>query len=132
MAEGTQYDCDMSVDYGREIRAARLARKWSQRHLAEAAGVPAETVKDIESGKPHTNTEAVLDALGLVEVNTLMPSLRANFLKVIDPVFDRIPDDRQPVVLAAVLDVVARAAAGFGPAPTVGQINLVSGDQKIC
>ncbi|HEU4658659.1 MAG TPA: helix-turn-helix transcriptional regulator [Capillimicrobium sp.] len=35
---------------GEEIRAARRERRWSQRELAERAGITAETVSKVERG----------------------------------------------------------------------------------
>ena len=121
----------MTIDYGRSIRNARLARNWSREHLADKAGVSAESVESIESGKPSTDIERILDTLGLVEVHTLMPSLRANFLTMVEPIIEQIPESQMPIVMAAVLDIVGRAAAGRAPAPTVGQLNVVSGKADI-
>lgn len=55
------------MSLGKEIRAARLEREWSQQQLAEAAGVSRPTVARVEGGEDvSTATLAkVAAALGL-------------------------------------------------------------------
>jgi transcriptional regulator with XRE-family HTH domain len=56
------------VDVPATLRAARRARRVSQRQLAEYAGVPRQTVERIEAGRadPRVSTlETVLQAIGL-------------------------------------------------------------------
>ena len=63
----------MSVSLDREhqhpskIRAARLAKGWSQTRLAKEAGISMRTVFAIESGRPcHQATKrSLLKALGI-------------------------------------------------------------------
>lgn len=52
---------------GKEIRAARLDREWSQQQLAEAAGVSRPTVARVEGDEDVSTAtlEKVAGALGL-------------------------------------------------------------------
>ncbi|MCV7139776.1 hypothetical protein H7J76_11445 [Mycolicibacterium fortuitum] len=43
----------------------------------------------------------------------------------------KIDDDQLPIVLAAILDIAGRAAAGVDPIPDVRQVNLVAGDGTV-
>lgn len=124
----------MATNFGRDVLAARLARGWSQSHLAEAAGIPVESVAAIESSNVTTDLDAVAAALQLVEVHVLMPDIRANFLRVVQPVIDQVPDEQLPIVLAAVLDVVGRAAAGIeldDPSTVVQSLTLILGNGTV-
>ena len=120
----------MTIDYSRDIRAARLARGWSRQRLAEESGLTVAAVSALESGMGGDH-EPVINALELQEVHLLLPNITANFLRTVQPVMDKIDDDRLPVALAAILDVAARAAAGIDPAPDIRQVNLVAGDGTV-
>lgn len=120
----------MTIDYGRDIRAARLARGWSRQRLAEESGLTVAAISEIESGGDSDPAPAV-EALELQELRLLLPDLTANFLRTIQPVVAKIDEDQLPVTLAAVLDVVGRAAAGMDPAPDIQQVNVVSGDATV-
>ena len=120
----------MTIDYSRDIRAARLARGWSRQRLAEESGLTAAAISALESGMGGDH-EPVVEALGLQEVHVLLPDITANFLRTIQPVMDKIDDERLPVALAAILDVAARAAAGLDPAPDIRQVNLVTGEGTV-
>jgi hypothetical protein len=55
---------------GRDVRTARLRRKWRLEDLAARMGVSRFTVADVEKGKPGTSAAAyvgALWALGLLE-----------------------------------------------------------------
>jgi transcriptional regulator with XRE-family HTH domain len=55
---------------GRNIRTARLRRRWRLEDVAERMGVTRYTVADVERGKPGTSVAAYLGALwvlGLLE-----------------------------------------------------------------
>ncbi len=120
-------------DYGHDIRMARYNRHWTRERLADEAGVTVAQVNKIENGE--ADPTPVLKALQLVEVTMLVSDLEANFLRILQSTAQEISKEKLPVVLAAVLDVVGRAAAGIDPRPTVGQLNYVSGvadiDQQI-
>ena len=120
-------------DYGHDIRMARYNRQWTRERLADEAGVTVAQVNEIENG--DADPTPVLKALQLVEVTMLVSDLEANFLRILQSTAQEIPKEKLPVVLASVLDVVGRAAAGIDPKPTVGQLNYVSGvadiDQRI-
>lgn len=121
-------------DYGHDIRMARYSRQWTRERLADEAGITVAKVNDIENGEADP-TPPVLKALQLVEVKMLVSDLGANFLRILQSTAQEIPKEKMPVVLAAVLDVVGRAAACIDPTPTVGQLNVVAGradiDQQI-
>ena len=120
-------------DYGHDIRMARYNRHWTRERLADEAGVTVAQVNKIENGE--ADPTPVLKALQLVEVTMLVSDLEANFLRILQSTAQDISKEKLPVVLASVLDVVGRAAAGIDPKPTVGQLNYVSGvadiDQRI-
>lgn len=120
----------MTIDYGRDIRSARLARGWSRQRLAEESGLTVDAVSAIESGRDGDPAPAI-DALELQELRLLLPDLTANFLRTIQPVVARIDETQLPVTLAAVLDIVGRAAAGMAPDPDIQQVNVVSGDATV-
>lgn len=93
-----------------------------------------ESVAAIESSNVTTDLDAVAAALQLVEVHVLMPDIRANFLRVVQPVIDQVPDEQLPIVLAAVLDVVGRAAAGIeldDPSTVVQSLTLILGNGTV-
>ena len=48
---------------GRNIRTARLRRRWRLEDVAERMGVTRYTVADVERGKPGTSVAAYLGAL---------------------------------------------------------------------
>lgn len=48
---------------GRNIRTARLRRRWRLEEVAERMGVSRFTVADVERGKPGTSMAAYLGAL---------------------------------------------------------------------
>jgi transcriptional regulator with XRE-family HTH domain len=48
---------------GRNIRTARLRRRWRLEDVAERMGVSRFTVADVERGKPGTSIAAYLGAL---------------------------------------------------------------------
>ena len=121
----------MAIDYGREIRSARLDRGWSHHDLAEAAGVSVAVITALESGQTSSDIESVLAALHLVDVHMLLPEMIAHFGRTIGPVFAKISDERMPMVLAAILDIAGRAAAGIDPEPTVQQLNMVAGGATV-
>jgi len=55
---------------GRNIRTARLRRKWRHKDLAARMGVTRFTVADVEQGRPGTSAAAYLGAiwaLGLLD-----------------------------------------------------------------
>lgn len=57
------------------VRAARVARQWSQERLAREVGVSRETIRQIEAGRtdPRMGTaRALADALGL-PIDELFP-----------------------------------------------------------
>lgn len=112
-------------NYGHDVRLARYAREWTRDRLAEESGLTVDEVNAIENGE--ADPTPVLPALQLTEVRMLVSELSANFLRVLQSAAARVPEDQVPLVLAAVLDVVGRAAAGIDPPPTVGQFNLVHG-----
>jgi transcriptional regulator with XRE-family HTH domain len=113
----------MSTDYGSHIRAARLARGWSRQHLAEESGVTIEQVDAIENGRG--DPEPAIAALQLEVVTVLLPRITAGFIRAAGPVIDMIPPERLPLALAAVLEDLARAAAGIEEEP-VQQVNLIA------
>ena len=49
--------------WGRNIRTARLRRRWRLEDVAERMGVSRVTVADVERGKPGTSIAAYLGAL---------------------------------------------------------------------
>ncbi len=120
----------MTIDYGREIRSARLARGWSRQRLAEESGLTVAAISALESGMGGDHDQ-VIEALELQEVNVLLPDMLANFLRTMQPVIAKIDDDHLPVVLAAIMDVAGRAAAGIEPVSEVRQVNLVAGDGTV-
>lgn len=120
----------MIIDYGRDIRAARLARGWSRQRLAEESSLTVAAISALESGG-EGDPAPVIEALGLQEVGLLLPDMTANFIRTIQPVIAKIDEDRLPVALAAILDIAGRAAAGIEPAPDVQQVNVVSGDATV-
>lgn len=121
----------MTFDFGRDIRSARLRRGWSRQRLAEEAGLTPDLVAAIESGDAHISPAPAIAALQLVEVHTLLPEMTAHFLRTIQPVMDQVPEEQVPLVLAAILDVAGRAAAGVKAPPSVGQLNVVAGDATV-
>lgn len=117
----------MPIEYGDEIRAARHARGWSTTELANRAHITPDAVAALEDGQILPELPAILAALDLVELHVLTTMQRANFMRLVDPVIAKIDPAHLPIVMAAVLDVIARAAAGITPPPQVGQFNLVQG-----
>jgi transcriptional regulator with XRE-family HTH domain len=75
----------------RQLKAARQLLGWTQRQLAEAAGVAERTVIGLEAGEtvPHNSTmKKILDALaarGIEFTNGGMPGVRVNPKKAILP-----------------------------------------------
>ncbi|MFV8232391.1 helix-turn-helix domain-containing protein [Mycolicibacterium fortuitum] len=120
----------MTIDFGRDIRAARLARGWSRQRLAEESGLTVAAVSALESGMGGDH-EPALDALELQEVHLLLPDMTAHFVRTIQPVLAKIDEAQLPVVLAAILDIVGRTAAGIDPVPDIQQVNLVTGDATV-
>lgn len=121
----------MTIDYGRDIRSARLARGWSRQRLAEESGLTVAAISALESGMGGEDHGAVIEALELQEVNVLLPDMLVNFMRTMQPVIAKIDDDQLPIVLAAILDIAGRAAAGVDPIPDVRQVNLVAGDGTV-
>lgn len=111
--------------YGHDVRLARYRRDWTRERLAEETGLSVKEINAIENGE--ADPTPVLAALQLVEVTMLVTDLAANFLRVLQNAAAKVPEDRVPLVQAAVLDVVGRAVAGIDPTPTVGQFNLIHG-----
>ena len=56
-----------SAELGRRIRVERNRRDWTQRELADRAGLNQPAVSEIERGKAHTydNLRRVADAFGV-------------------------------------------------------------------
>ena len=57
---------------GRNIRTARLRRRWRLEDVAERMGVTRYTVADVERGKPGTSVAAYLGALWVLGLLYLM------------------------------------------------------------
>lgn len=101
----------MDTDYALGIRAARQARGWTRRQLAEEAGITITQVDAIEAG--HADPAPAIAALQLEVVTLLLPRITAGFVRTVGPVIEMIPPERLPIALAAVLDGLGRAAAGM-------------------
>jgi len=54
---------DLLLTIGQGVRKARLRRRWSQRVLAEKAGISTHVLQFIEAGKPGTSIGSVLVVL---------------------------------------------------------------------
>lgn len=52
----------------KQIRGARLARRWTQRDLARVLGVPIDSVQNYEQGRrrPRGRVLSILDNLDLI------------------------------------------------------------------
>lgn len=57
------------AEIGSRVERTRLERNWTQRHLAEQAGISTSTLKRLESGggSALVNLIRVMRALGLIE-----------------------------------------------------------------
>src|SRR5689334_12789198 len=70
----------LSADFGRMVRDARLARKWSTQQLADAAGLSRTRLYEIERGETPTPEASIrlASALGLrLEWSLVDPRRRA-------------------------------------------------------
>jgi HTH-type transcriptional regulator/antitoxin HipB len=56
---------------GQAVRQGRVARGWSQAHLAAAAGVGRRFVVDVESGHARAELGKVLAVLDALEIHAL-------------------------------------------------------------
>jgi ribosome-binding protein aMBF1 (putative translation factor) len=73
---------DLIHSIAKAIRQARLRRGWSQRLLADKAGVSEDIVQAIESGKPGTSVGSVLSVLWALRLTGPLHALA-------DPATDR-------------------------------------------
>lgn len=87
---------------------ARYAREWSREHLAEETGLSVEQIDAIENG--FADPTPVLAALRLDHIELLLPAIGVNFLKTVVPIAQRIESGKLPLALAAVTDILGRAA----------------------
>ncbi|MGC9222187.1 MAG: helix-turn-helix transcriptional regulator [Solirubrobacteraceae bacterium] len=53
---------------GEQVRLARLERRWSQRELAQRAGITGPTLRKVENGDPSVALGTALDVAALVGV----------------------------------------------------------------
>lgn len=53
---------------GKQIQLARKQRKWSERELAERAGISRATLQKIEKGDPYCSLGLAFEVAALVEV----------------------------------------------------------------
>ena len=102
MSDGQQPTLEQSV--GDRIRQARDARGWSQKRLAEEAGVSENTVLSAEKGRRRTRDEKlrpILEALGMnlppdnVIDLTGMPAELRLFVRVLVARFSAMDDEQR-------------------------------------
>lgn len=120
--------------YGGDVRRLREARSWSRHRLAEESEVPESTIRDIEHGTaPREDTLSKLFwALG-VEITTfgVMSTWMADQLGAMLAVAQRVPPDRLPEAMAAMMTILGRAARGQDIPDAVGpavQTNIIASD----
>lgn len=120
----------MTVNYGADIRAERLARGWTRQRLAEESGYTTSQIAAVESGQP-VDPAPVLEALQLHDVHLVTSSLNAHFLRVVQDIIRRIDRDRVPLVLSDIMSVISHEAAGVEVPAVVQQFNVVTGDATV-
>ena len=64
----SRYTCEALSLLGQRIRLARRARKWTERMLAERAGLTRPTLRKIERGEPGCAIGSVFEVAALVGV----------------------------------------------------------------
>lgn len=121
---------DQRQQVGAALRRVREARRWSRRRLAEEAGVPEPTIRDIETGATpnHGTLDKLLDALD-VEITTfgLMSPWMADQIAALIVLAQQVPRDRLPETIGALMTVLGKAARGIdisdlGMNPNISQI----------
>jgi transcriptional regulator with XRE-family HTH domain len=79
------------MDVARLIRAARRARKVSQRELAELAGLPRATIGRIEAGRVEPRLRTVVELLAALGYELVIAD-RHNRMLELDDEHDRLRD----------------------------------------
>jgi transcriptional regulator with XRE-family HTH domain len=101
--------------YAERVRPARRARGLGQSELAAAAGVARGTISNIESGATVPQSEKlwrVMRALDLTpDLAEGWPEPVQAWLRVIAPLIEAIPAERQGRVLGEVIMMLADAAS---------------------
>jgi transcriptional regulator with XRE-family HTH domain len=114
-------DAEQRAAEGRRIADARAERGWSQKELAEAAGVAPNTVGSIESGKKTQagKLAAVRSALGLRPV-----AATQEYSQDVEVVRDMIglwlmgmPSERRAEYAARIIRAIVEAPPAGAPTP---------------
>jgi transcriptional regulator with XRE-family HTH domain len=93
-------DAGTAARVGAQVRRARKARGWTDKDLADAAGVAPGTIVRIENGRPVRpgNMTAVLNALDIPPISETPRTPDANVrlaLDVVEAMLSAIPEERR-------------------------------------
>lgn len=107
----------MATDIGTRIKRARERKRWTQRHLADLAGVSQKTVDNWENGRtqPKSSIGALEELLGVsLDAEQPEPAIPKSLLRAIETDDGLTPEERHAVI-EAVRETLATERGASGP-----------------